>query len=609
MTEIKDIAIRYRELLRMEEAAQVEKYQKGSHASLRRDGLLIDQFRILRKRFGFGDYPVLRIAYNQQQSVNQFKEGVPIQFSNSDSEDNVNGRILYMNNGEAEIALFCDDFDDWMEGSACIIKVLPDNKSFTQMQGALKWAENETDTNLSSFLNHLFLKPNVEQSNCSVKIANFSNEQLNDSQKSAIESILQEERISIVHGPPGTGKTTTLVETVWQLIESGKTVMISAPANAAIDHFADELLEKKIPFVRMGNVHKAKRKLWEFTLEGILNQPENAKKLKKLKIRAEEFRRMANSYKRNFGKEERTQRKLLRQEYKSLKKEIRQETDYLLSKELNKVKVILGTPVALQHDLLKEIVFDIVIIDEAGQCLFPMALLVARNSNKIILAGDPFQLPPTVISNEAAEKGLNKSVLEIAFEENQSSHLLNIQYRMPPKIAEFSSEFFYKGELKSFKSSEGDDSIVFLDSAGANFNESQDKNNSKFNQKELSFIHYYIQNHFDQEKNIVFISPYSAQVSLAREYLPKNIHCATIDSFQGQEADIVIISLVRSNESGEIGFLKEYRRMNVAMTRAKEKLVIIGDSATIGNDSFYNKFLSFAEENNFYKSVFEFGYE
>jgi predicted DNA helicase len=609
MKEAKEIVAHYRKLLRLEETAQIEKYQKGTNTNLRKEGLLIDQFKILKKRFGFGDYPVLRIAYNQQQSIAQFKEGIPVQFSNTDEKESINGRILYMQNGEGEVVLFCDDFEEWMEGKNCLIKILPDNKSFTQMHGALKSIEDGADLSLNNFLQQLFNNSNDLQTGRLMQIDAFKNSELNDAQRMAINQIFEGKGISIIHGPPGTGKTTTLTEVVRQMVTQGKNVMVTAPANAAVDHFADELLKIHVPFVRMGNVHKAKKGLWDFTIEGILNRPENAKKLKSLKIKAEEYRRMASQYKRNFGKEERTQRKLLNQEFRSLKKEIRKETDYLLSKELGKVNVIIGTPVAMQHDLLREIDFDAVIIDEAGQCLLPMALLVAKKSSKIILAGDPFQLPPTVISNEAAELGFNKSVLEIAYEQKNSSILLNIQYRMAPKIAEFPSDYFYQGKLKSHKENVEHDSLVFIDSAGANYIESQDENKSKYNRQELVFLRQYLANNFDHKNDITFISPYSAQVALAKEVLPENIHCSTIDSFQGQEADVVCISLVRSNESSDIGFLKEYRRMNVAMTRAKEKLVIIGDSSTIGNDSFYHNFISFVEENNFYRSVFEFGYE
>lgn len=606
MIEIKDIARYYKELLRMEEQAQTEKYENGNLSTLRKEGYVLDQYKILRKRFGFGDYPILKIAFNKHQSIQNFREGVPVQLKNLESEENVNGRVLYMNNGEGEIALFCDDFDDWMESNSCILKILPDNKSFSQMQGALKLLENESDSNLVGFLNFIYNTEVRDELDTIGLSSELKNKNLNSSQKEAVKKLQRDERVLLIHGPPGTGKTTTLVEAVCQWVESDKSVLISAPANAAVDHFAAQLLMWKIPFIRLGNVHKAKQDLWDFTIEGILNQPNHAKALKKLKVRAEEFRKMASQYKRNFGKEEREQRKLIRREYQALKKEIRKETDYILAKEMSKVNVVLGTPVALQSELINDREFDYVIIDEAGQCLLPMALLAARKASQVVLAGDPFQLPPTVISEKAAKEGLNKSILEIAFEQSLKSEFLAIQYRMPPKIAAFSSRFFYEGKLKSYKEESSDDSIVFIDTAGANYLENKDENNSKFNEQELLFLVDYIKSHLSDKQEIVFISPYSAQVSLAKELLPENVHCATIDSFQGQEAQIIIISLVRSNEQGEIGFLKEYRRMNVAMTRAKEKLIVLGDSATLGNDTFYNEFLTFAEENQAYKSVFEF---
>lgn len=605
MEDVIEIVNHYRDLLRLEEQAQISKYERGNISELKREGLALDQFKILRKRFGFGDYPVLKIAYSKHNSVVHFKEGTPLQFKDLETEEQINGRVLYMNNGEGEIALFCDDFEEWMERKTCVFKVLPDNKSFSQMHAVLKIAENDEKSAVSCVLKRLYgIQESTFNSNCeNLETANSS---LNSSQKDAVQCLLQSPSIHVVHGPPGTGKTTTLTEAVMQWVQMDQTILITAPANAAVDHFASQLLKWKVPFVRLGNVHKARTDIWDYTPEGLLSQPDHAKALKKLKIQAEEYRKMANQYKRSFGKEEREQRNLLRKHYRELKKEIGKETDYILEKELKKVNVILGTPVALQSDLIKDKDFDVVIIDEAGQCLLPMALLAMKKAKSVVLSGDPFQLPPTVISEEAANKGLNLSVLEIAFAHHVKSSFLDTQYRMPPQIADFSSQYFYEGKLKSSKENQLDNALTYIDTAGANFSENVDGTNSKYNQKELNFILHQLPNWVGQEDDVVFISPYSAQIALAKEVLPDYVRCATIDSFQGQEAKVVIISLVRSNEAGQIGFLKEYRRMNVAMTRAQESLYIIGDSATIGNDEFYGKLLTYVENENAYKSVFEF---
>lgn len=601
----KNIAEKYRNLLRLEEKAQVEKHENGTLGELLREGLAINRFRILRKRFGFGDYPVLKIAYAPYLSVHHFKEGMPVQLVGENSEENCNGRVLYMQNGEGEIALFTDDFEDWIEDKGCVIKIIPDNKSFSQMQGVLKIAEQESQSNAALFLAQLFGAKEVTFPE-KTALTEFQNKQLNDAQKNAVQHCLADTSLHLLHGPPGTGKTTTLTEAVVHWVKQEKRILVTAPANAAIDHFGSQLLKSNIPFVRLGNVHKTKDSIWDYTPEGILQQPAHAKALKKLKIQAEEYRKMANQYKRSFGKEEREQRNLLRKHYRALKKEIVQETDYILEKELSKVQVVIGTPVALQSNLLANMDFDVVVIDEAGQCLLPMALLAMNKAPQVVLAGDPFQLPPTVISEAAQEQGLAKSVLELAFEQQIPSSFLNIQYRMPPKIAGFSSRYFYGDKLLSHKEESEEDSFLFIDTAGADYREETDESKSKFNQKELDFIQQHLSEWVSEKSEIVFISPYSAQVALAKKQLPDLVHCATIDSFQGQEAAVVIISLVRSNEEGNLGFLSEYRRMNVALTRAQQKLIVVGDSATIGNDAFYGQLMEYVEEQNAYKSVFEY---
>lgn len=205
------------------------------------------------------------------------------------------------------------------------------------------------------------------------------------------------------------------------------------------------------------------------------------------------------------------------------------------------------------------------------------------------------------------EKELSVSVLERAINSGVPSDLLQLQYRMTPEIATFSSRYFYDGKLQSSNPSIPD-SLVFFDTAGAGFDEKRDQNSrSTTNPEELRIVSEHYKNWFKKGQKVVFISPYSAQVELAKTLL-KGIGISTIDSFQGQEADVVILSLVRSNSEGKIGFLSDYRRMNVALTRAKKKLVVIGDSATLANDEFYQQFIAYVEEIGAYKSVFELMY-
>jgi ATP-dependent RNA/DNA helicase IGHMBP2 len=247
------------------------------------------------------------------------------------------------------------------------------------------------------------------------------------------------------------------------------------------------------------------------------------------------------------------------------------------------------------------------LIDEAGQCIEPMAWCIFPLANKYVLAGDHFQLPPTVLSYEAAKMGLAKSILEVSIEHIKNIYLLDTQYRMQQNIAGFSSNYFYNGLLKTAQHLQTNEkNICFIDTAGSGFNETNGQQGTSLqNEGELVIIKKIIETELIDLNKLAIISPYSGQVSAAKEMFNNQIRISTIDSFQGQENDTIIISLVRSNDEAEIGFLKDYRRMNVAITRAKNKLYIIGDSATICNDNFYKSFLQYVETNGEYKSVWE----
>jgi len=330
-----------------------------------------------------------------------------------------------------------------------------------------------------------------------------------------------------------------------------------------------------------------------------------------LKKRAEEFRRMALKYKRSFGKAEREQRNLLFKEVKSIRTEIKKMQAYNEEKLYAEAEVIAGTPVGLYDAGITHMHFKTLIMDEAGQCIEPLAWMVFPFAENIVLAGDHWQLPPTVLSRQAANAGYNKSILEVAINAHSNVHLLDTQYRMRPAIAGFSSQYFYDGLLRTATSITNNGvHITFIDTAGSGYSELHGPDGiSLQNTGELEIVKQLLDTEQLNTNNTAFISPYSGQVAAAKDKLPSGIRISTIDSFQGQEKENIIVSLVRSNENSDIGFLKDYRRMNVAITRAQEKLFVIGDSATIGADKFFSDFISYVENNGSYRTVWEFGVE
>jgi len=594
----------------LEEQEQVKRYsldQQHTLKALKAEGLALHPIIVTRKNFGYADFPEISFKLNFPPEANLFKDGAAIECFYT-GEAPVKGILMNLDGRSGEFRLFAPDFPDWIEDDGVGIKLAPDQRTTSIMKAAL----NELESNKKLF--PLFEQLHGHASDLLEKIKTsdpqltLNNSRLNDSQQQAVKAIVQNVDIVIVHGPPGTGKTTTLVEAIIQLIRAGEKVLVSAPSNTAVDHIAAGLLAQSAKILRVGNISKVNEFIFLHTPEGRLANSKQQKEIKQLKIRAEEFRKMALKYKRSFGKAEREQRNLLFKEVKNIRTEIKKLQAYNEEKLYEEADVILGTPVGLYEAKISKLNFHTLIIDEAGQCIEPLAWCIFPLADKFVLAGDHLQLPPTVLSQEAIKLGLNRSILEISIETINNVHLLNTQYRMRQAIAGFSGNYFYNSLLLTDTNlaNEGNH-ISFIDTAGSGFNEiSGSDGMSLQNEGELKIVTKLIEELLFDPLKTAFISPYAGQVAAAKELLPKGIRISTIDSFQGQEKEIIILSLVRSNDESDIGFLKDYRRMNVAITRAKEQLFVIGDSATIGADPFYNSFLSYIESHGVYRSMWEF---
>jgi superfamily I DNA and/or RNA helicase len=399
-----------------------------------------------------------------------------------------------------------------------------------------------------------------------------------------------------------------LIEAILQLIKAGEKVLVSAPSNTAVDNIGKGLIQQGVKLLRVGNASKVDETIFSHTPEGKLANSKQQKEIKQLKIRAEEFRKMALKYKRSFGKAEREQRNQLFKEVKNIRTEIKKLHAYNEEKLFEEAEVIAGTPIGLYDAGINHLRFNTLLIDEAGQCIEPLAWCIFPLTEKVVLAGDHWQLPPTVLSNNAARLGFNRSILETAISTISAVFLLNTQYRMREAIAGFSSNYFYNSLLLTAEHLHNTGvHLTFIDTAGSGYNEIHGPDGiSLQNEGELRIVQKILETEPLDPLKAAFISPYSGQVAAAKEILPKQLRISTIDSFQGQEKEIIIVSLVRSNDDGDIGFLKDYRRMNVAITRAKEQLFVIGDSATIGADPFYNVFLTYIEQQGNHRTVWEF---
>ncbi len=596
--------------INLEEKEQLQRFrldQSHNLKQLKAEGLALHPIIVTRKTFGYNDYPEISFRLNFPPEANLFRDGAAIEcFTNG--EESVKGILINVDGKNGEFRLFAPDFPDWIEDNGVGIKLAPD----TRTTGIMKKVLNDLENNKPIY--SLFEQLHGEPINAEIQIPistdtlEFYNKKLNQSQQQAVAAIIQNKQLTIVHGPPGTGKTTTLIEAIAQLIKNGEKVLVSAPSNTAVDNISKGLIKQGIKLLRVGNTSKVDNIIFPHTPEGKLGNSKAQKEIKQLKMRAEEFRRMALKYKRNYGKAEREQRNLLFKEVKNIRNEIKKLQAYNEEKLFAEAEVIAGTPIGLYDAKMDQLSFNSLVIDEAGQCIEPLAWCIFPLADKIVLAGDHWQLPPTVLSQEAARLGFNRSILEAAIDHNSHAYLLNTQYRMRAAISGFSSQYFYNSLLKTAEHLQNTGShLVFIDMAGSGFNETRGTDGTSLqNEGELRIVRQLINSGEFNVSDTAIISPYSGQVTAAKEVLPGAMRISTIDSFQGQEQHSIIVSLVRSNDDGDIGFLKDYRRMNVAITRAKEQLIVIGDSATIGADKFYHEFLTYIEENGTYRTVWEF---
>ncbi len=449
---------------------------------------------------------------------------------------------------------------------------------------------------------------------------------LNRSQKEAVHKALAARDIALVHGPPGTGKTTALIELIRQSLFLKQSVYVTAPSNTACDNLLERLVASGVNALRLGHPARVSQHLREHTLDFKLALHPAAKEIPlaeaewgRLKSRLERYRD-----RRSPGREEEQALgrdiSFLRQEIQHLRKEV-------FTRVMKEAQVVVGTPTGIQDRSIRERTFDLVVIDEATQATEPMAWIPMTSAVKVVMAGDHFQLPPTVRSKEADAKGLGRTLFERYYSvlPEDFRALLDRQYRMNEKIMGFSSRMFYEDRLIADDSvrtqtlsglpgvqdtPDTNEPLLYIDTAGKGFEERlEEGSESRYNPEEAQLVLSELKKSLDAgvpPSGIAIISPYSAQVRLlTRLFSSPGVEIDSVDGFQGREKELVIVSLVRSNLTGELGFLNDTRRMNVAMTRARRKLIVIGDSATLSSLSFYKAFIAYAGEAGGYKSAWE----
>ncbi|SMD11153.1 AAA domain-containing protein [Pedobacter nyackensis] len=624
------------DLLKTEREEDLRAYLKQketlSVAERRANGLTWYPIAIRGSEMSRGDYLTVEVERTTHQDLNhQLRFGMPaVLFSNHDPKnDRVEGVIAYQGGSRLKITLRTDELPDWARDGKLGIDVLFDDHTYDEMQGAVKRAslrnEQGDDHQLIKVLT------GADTPSFATDIFHYPIAKLNKVQQLAVNRIVAAEQLAIVHGPPGTGKTTTLVQAIKALIkDTGRQILVVAPSNTAVDLLAEKLSDEGLNVLRIGNPARVSEKLFSLTLDSKMASHGAIKEVKDLKKQAAEYKHMAHKYKRNFGRAEKEQRKALFDEAHKIMKAVANTEQYIMDDLIEKAQVITATLVGASHYTVRDRKFDTVVIDEAGQALEPACWIPILKSKKVILAGDHCQLSPTIKSNEAAKAGLSTTLLEkcVALHP-EAVVLLEEQYRMNEKIMNYSSEVFYEGKLKAHDSVAshllfaGDSPLAFVDTAGCGFEE-KTEGTSTYNPEEAVFLLKHLSQliaslstryTIEDFPSVAVISPYKQQIHVLKDLLLNHpvlqeyaakISVNTIDSFQGQERDIVYIGMTRSNDEGVIGFLSDIRRMNVAMTRARKKLVVIGDSATLSRLPFYADFITYAEQIDAYQSAWEF---
>ena len=606
----------------------------------------------LGRRLKRGDawYP-LRIGKSYYNSLNQrcvevfrttdqdiehnFEPGRPVVFFSLVEEEGkkkqhlkffgFTGNVSYIDGDRMVVSVPDNAHIADVEGTANVgIQLSFDETSYRTMFDALERVTKAKGNRLA-YLRDLFYTPQMKTERFSFASMRFP--YLNSTQEEAVNEVLRTKDVMVVHGPPGTGKTTTLVEAIYETLMRESQVLVCAQSNMAVDWISEKLVDRGVNVLRIGNPSRVNDKMLSFTYERRFEAHPDYPDLWQLRKTIREMRNRRHRGDDSFHQ------KIERLKSRAAEIEIR------INAELfGEARVIASTLVGSANRLLHGMRFTSLFIDEAAQALEAACWIPMRRVSRVILAGDHCQLPPTIKSLAAMHGGLEKTLMQrIAENHPEVVTLLRVQYRMNEQIMRFSSDWFYGGKVESAPSVrhrgilDYDNPIVWIDSkdtlpSPADENTESETVSSRYheefigesfgriNKPEAELTLATLQELFDkigrtrileERIDVGIISPYRAQVQYLRQLIRRReyykpyrslISVNTVDGFQGQERDIIIISLVRSNEQGQIGFLRDLRRMNVAITRARMKLIIIGDVETLTKHKFYKRLHEYIEE-------------
>ena len=637
MSEHEQHFARLARLLDLESAAEQEAARKAAQSeTATRDGAALTGLVLRESEFGLGGRLLLTFTRHQRTErfpPNRLQPGSPVVLN----QTGVNRRrpsfrgVVY-DRDYTSIGIAIDPPDDDLPDDATWrLDLRADEVSRQRQQDALRRVANADGDRLAELREVLVFRaggvsPLSQSPQGADAPRSESQNHLNASQQSAITFALATKDVAVIHGPPGTGKTTTVAELIRQAVARGERVLACAPSNHAVDNLLGMLMALGELPVRIGHPARVDPNLRDRALDLLVRKHADARQARKFAKDAFALFQQADKWTKE--KPQPGEKAALRREARALLKEARTFEDLAAERILDDARIVCGTLTGVAGHTLGARRFDLAVIDEAGQSTEPASWLPLLRSEKVVLAGDHRQLPATVISPEAAAKGLGISLMERIAEHygSQIAKLLTVQYRMNAAIMRFSNEEFYGGALVAHESVgnhllsdlEGvtrepltETPVKFIDTAGASYDEQlEEESGSRRNRQEADLVVKYVRRLLAAgvpAASVGVITAYRAQVRLLREKLADvpELEVDSVDGFQGREKEAIVISFVRSNPEGEIGFLGETRRTNVAFTRARRCLIAIGDSATLARDPFYQRMIAHFEAIGAYASVWE----
>lgn len=621
------------QLEQQEDQAQFRlKSAKAGIAERKRRGVTWHPVTITNEDIGFGGKVVLELERPAgEEGLHLFQVGRnaalfgPAQGPAGDPPT-LSGVITRLRRNRLQLTTHREDLPDWvLAGGRLGIDLTFDEVSYREMNQALNEVLRARDNRLAE-LRDVLLGARQARFDATRADDLVYPSPLNDSQLEAVRHVVSARDVAIIHGPPGTGKTTTLVQAIRETIRRERRVLVCAPSNTAVDLLTEKLAAHGVNVIRMGNPSRVSDLLLAHTLDARVMAHGSYGRMRALRQTADQYRQTAQQHVRHYGHEERQERQRLRDEARQLFLQADDLERFITQDVLDSVQVITCTLVGASQRGIRDLVFDTVFIDEAAQAIEPGCWIPIARGQRVVLAGDHHQLPPTVKSEQAAREGLRETLFEKCIRRQPATaRMLTLQYRMHEQIMAFSSQRFYGGRLQAHPRVRHaglaahdpvfapDLPVEFLDTAGFGFVErTVPESRSTANPEEAALLlrrlnqllaAYDPAGHAEHPLTLGVIAPYRAQINCLQDAIEqepllgglmrqRQLSVGTVDAFQGQERDIIAISLTRSNRLGEIGFLSDIRRMNVGMTRARRKLLLVGDSSTLGAHPFFRELLA-----------------